>query len=148
MEGKSLYSHLMDLPKELLIEMLMTDKKVYHKDDSIFNPKVLVYDSGKIISHELKICGGCHSNIDNYSRGDSYCTKCNTQICTKCGHSCGNQCRKCALKILKICEICNRHWANEGLCPTCSKPICSYCRSSGFEYEDGHNHHPPSIYHR
>lgn len=143
-EKKSLYAHLMDLPKELLIEMLLCETKIHDKDDAYMKSRILSYDGkgeGKICVYETTVCGGCkkplerrYESDDDNRRAPNKCKKCKLPLCysewCKYTHPDG-YCRTCALQEGRpLCVSCNHSWGIRE-CDDCKCLFCSECLYTG-----------------
>lgn len=126
-EQKSLYAHLMSLPKEILIEILTSDVKINRKDDSILEAKLLVYDGTTVKNDRIRICGNCRKELCSTT---PKCMKCNNPKCYSLGCNTGSfeYCRKCALdEGYELCSCCHMNWGN--FISACEHKRCRDCSS-------------------
>lgn len=121
----SLYSYLLTLPKELLVDMLLKELRYANPNDSFATFRSGKFDGTNAVSIEIKLCRECHESAKSVCKcGEHYCYQCDWS------DNINNLCRKCSLAgNNKMCAECNRllpYWE----CTVCQINICRKCSSS------------------
>lgn len=137
---KSLHAHLLSLPNELLIKMLLDEMKVHDENSHTLIARTSVYKGEKIVTHEVKCCAGCLASQSGRLSTEEYdpfkpCDNCQAVVCFQEFCSCNYRnyhpqrylCKLCAIKEgHTMCVGCKREWGTEK-CGSCSRAFCYGC---------------------
>ena len=151
--GKSLYAHLSDLPKDILIKMITDSLNTYPPDATVMHSRFNVYDGKELKTYVTHVCGRCKSDLslkyddskpcpDRYAHWKrdadaAFCDKCNILICRPCNYYKWDGgyhislCQECAYSNgFRRCADCNDKWG-EWPCSDCGKCLCWVCSNYG-----------------
>lgn len=153
---RSLHAHLLSLPNELLIKMLLDEMKVHDENGHTLIARTSIYNGEKTVTRELKCCAGCLATRSSRHNAEEYdhfepCDNCQAVVCFREFCSCNYQsyrpsrrlCRPCALREgHTMCVGCKREWGTDK-CNECSRLFCRGCRENdchidrmpGYDYE-------------